>query len=117
MPSYRVDRLNKDFKKELSAIIPNMKDTRIDAFLTVMRVEVTNDLSYGKVYIGSVQGFEAAHQACKVLEKAQGYIKTELARRLRIRKVPELRFIADDSVEYYHKIDTILKGFNDEQSD
>lgn len=117
MPSYRVDRLNKDFKRELSAILKNMKDTRLDDMLSVMRVEVTNDLSYAKVYVGSVRGAEAAKESSAVLQKAEGHVKSELARKLRIRKIPELTFIPDDSVDYYNKISGILEGLKDGKDD
>lgn len=114
MPSHRVDRLNKDFKREISSIFSQMKDGRVNQFLSVMRVEVTSDLSYAKVYVASLNGHEQAQEACEVLKKAQGHVKTELAKRLRIRKIPELQFIPDDSVDYYNHINTIIEGFSHE---
>lgn len=114
MPAHRVDRLNKDFKREISSILSGMKDARVNQYLSVMRAEVTSDLSYAKVYIASLNGFAEAQAACAVLARAQGHVKTELARRLRIRKIPELQFIPDDSVDYYNKINTILEGFKHE---
>ncbi len=114
MPAHRIDRLNKDFKREISAILTEMKDERVNQFLSVMRAEVTSDLSYAKVYVASLDGFEKAKEACAVLKKAEGHVKTELARRLRIRKIPELQFVPDDSVDYYNKINTIIEGFSHE---
>ncbi|MEG0913407.1 MAG: 30S ribosome-binding factor RbfA [Oscillospiraceae bacterium] len=114
MPAHRVDRLNKDFKREISSILSEMKDARVNQFLSVMRVEVTSDLSYAKVYIGSLNGFEQAKEACAVLKVAEGHVKTELSKRLRIRKVPELTFIPDDSAEYYNRINTIIEGLKNE---
>lgn len=117
MPAHRTERLNKDFKREISAILSNMKDARIHAFLSVMRVQVTSDLSYAKVYIGSLNGFKEAREACDVLKKAEGHIKSTLAKTMRIRKVPELSFIPDDSVDYYNKINTILEDLKDGEHD
>ncbi len=114
MPQHRTDRLNKDLRKEISSILSAMKDARLNEFLSVMRVEVTSDLSYAKVFIGSLKGGEEAKEACEVLKKAGGHIRTELAKRLRIRKVPELTFIPDDSVDYYNKINSIIEGFKHE---
>lgn len=114
MPSHRQDRLNSDFRREISAILNDMKDPRLDSLLSVTRVEVTNDLSYAKVYVGSLSGAEQAKAACEVLKKAEGHVKSELAKVLRIRKIPELIFIADDSVDYYNKINTILEGLKNE---
>jgi len=114
MASHRVGRLNEDFKREISAILSSMKDSRVNEFLSVTRVEVTSDLSYAKVYIGSLKGYEHATDACPVLAAAQGHIKSCLAKKLRIRKIPSLQFIADDAVEYYYKIQNILEGMQDE---
>ena len=61
---------------------------------------------------------EAAAEACEVLKKAEGYIKTELAHTMNIRKIPALEFVPDDSVDYYNRIDSILKGLkHDEGTD
>jgi len=114
MPSRRNQRLNQDFKKELSLLIPTLKDPRIDSFLSVMRVDVTNDLSYAKVYIGSIEGYDKAKDACDVLKAASGFLKSCLAANMHIRKIPDLIFVADDSSEYAQKIDSIIEGFKKE---
>ena len=100
MPSYRQQRLDKDLRAELAREIQKMKDPRIDSFVSVMRVEVTSDLSYATVRIGSVRGYDAAKEACAVLTKAAGHLRSTLSRSLHIRKAPELRFLPDDSAEY-----------------
>ncbi len=117
MPSYRIARLNADFQREISTILTQMKDARLQTMLSVMRVEVTSDLSYAKVFVGAIEGAERAKEACAVLKKAEGHIRSELAKKLRIRKVPELVFVADDSVDYFNKINTIIKGFQHESDD
>ena len=114
MASHRMQRLNKDFKREISDILSSMKDARVNEFLSVMRVEVTSDLSYAKVYIGSLKGYEQAVEACGVLRSAEGYIKTALAKSLRIKKVPKLQFVADDAVESYFRIQNILDGLKEQ---
>jgi ribosome-binding factor A len=94
-------------------IITRMKDPRISPLLEVVRVKVTSDLSYAKVYIASGGGGEEAAEACKVLQGAEGFLKTELAHTMKnIRKIPSLQFVPDDSVDYYNRIDSILKGLN-----
>ena len=112
MVSKRLQRINQDFKKELSTLIPALKDPRIDSFLSVMQVDVSGDLSYAKVYVGSINGSAVAEEACEVLQSASGHLKSELAKILRIRKIPELLFIPDNSAEYAAKIDDIIKGFD-----
>ncbi len=105
MPSYRQQRLDSDIRQELTLQIQKLKDPRIDPLLiSVMRVEVTSDLSYANVLIGSVRGYEAAKEACAVLQRAAGHLRGTLSKNLRIRKAPELRFLPDDSAEYAERI-------------
>ena len=87
MPGYHIDRITEDIKREIVAILRELKDPRISGMLTVVKVSVTNDLSYAKVYVSAMEGVEAAKASVK------------LGRRLHLRKCPELRFIADDSIE------------------
>lgn len=115
MAGYKIDRISSDFQREISAIIRELKDPRVSGLmLSVIRVEVTNDLSYAKVYICAMEGIEAAKRAAEGLKSAGGYIRRELGSRLSIRKMPELRFIADDSIEYSSKIAHMLDNLSDE---
>ena len=99
MPGYHIDRITEDIKREIVAILRELKDPRISGMLTVVKVSVTNDLSYAKVYVSSMEGMEGAKNAVKGLTNAAGYLRRELASRVKLRKSPELRFIADDSIE------------------
>lgn len=99
MSMYKNDRTAEDIKREITAVIRELKDPRVkDKLLTVVRIELASDLSYGRVYISALEGLDAAKEAVKGLESAQGLIRREISGRLRLRKSPELRFIADDSV-------------------
>ena len=116
MPSYRIDRLESDIKFELAEIFRTLKDPRVTAYmLTIARVEVTNDLSYAKIYVGAMEGLDAAKAAVKGLESANGYIRPELAARVKMRKVPELRFIADDSIAHSAHIAQMIESFKSEE--
>ena len=116
--AYKQDRTAEDIRRELTLIIGELKDPRVQsAMLTVVRTEVAHDLSYCKVYLSSLNGIETASQACKVLEKtAKGHIRTQLGKVLTIRKVPEIRFIPDDSLEksidMFKKLDEDNKRLN-----
>lgn len=114
MPSHRIERINSDFRRELALQLTRLKDPRLDPLLEVVHVKVSTDLSHAKVYIASVSGGEAAAEACKILKGAEGHLKTELAKSMNIRKIPALEFIPDDSVDYYNRIDSILKGLSKE---
>ena len=109
MPSHRNGRINEDVKRELTDILRTVKDPRVSGMLTVVRAEVSSDLSYATVRISDMEGIERARQSVKGLSSASGYIRRELGKRLQLRKVPELRFVADDSIEYSADIARILK--------
>ena len=99
MSMYRNDRTAEDIKREITAVIRELKDPRVkDKLLTVVRIELAGDLSFGKVYISALEGYDTAVNAVKGLQHAQGLVRREVANRLRLRKSPELKFIADDSV-------------------
>ncbi len=100
MSSYRMDRTSEDIRRELTAILRTVKDPRVSGLVSIVRVEVSSDLSYAKIYISSMDGLDAAKTAVKGLTSAAGYIRHELGAAMRLRHVPELRFIADDSIAY-----------------
>ena len=120
MPGYRIDRISEDVRRELSAIFRELKDPRVcGKMLSIVHAQVSSDLSYAKVNISAMEGFEAAQEAVKGLKAASGYIRRELGLRLRLRKVPELRFVADDSNAYGAKISKTLSEmeFSEEESE
>lgn len=100
MPSYRLDRTSEDILRELTAILRTVKDPRVAGMISIVRVEVTNDMSYAKVYVSAMEGPEAAKQAVQGLKSAAGYIRHALGAALHLRHVPELRFVPDDSIAY-----------------
>lgn len=105
MASFKSNRLNEDIHRELTAILRTIKDPRAqDAMLHIVRTELTNDLSYCTVYISSLKGIEATKAALKGIQSADGYIRRELSRSLKMRKCPAMTYVADDSIEYGAKI-------------
>ncbi len=111
MASYKTDRVAEDIKREIIAIIRDeIKDPRVQGkLLTVVRVEVSGDLSYAKAYISAMEGLDAAKEAVKGLTSASGYIRKQVSQALRLRKTPEIKFIADDSIEHGMSIAKMLK--------
>ena len=114
MAGYRVGRVSEDIKREIVAIIRELKDPRVrDKILTVVRVDVSSDLSFAKVYVSSMSGIDDAKEAVKGLTSATGLIRREVGSKLHLRKTPELKFIADDSVEHgmeiFKKIESTIE--------
>ena len=108
--SKNMARLSEDMKRELIAIIGGMKDPRVQGFLTVMRVEVAPDLSTAKM------GEEnATAEAVGALNRAAGHVRSEIAKRMHIRKAPEFRFVADDGAKYAAHINELIAGLEREE--
>lgn len=113
MSGHRIERTTEDIKRELTAIFRELKDPRVQqAFLSIIRVEVTNDLSYCTIHISAMEGLDRANDAVKGLKSASGFIRRELGHRLRLRHVPELIFKATDSIEYSANISRILNSLD-----
>ena len=111
MASFKIDRLQEDILRELTAIMrEDIKDPRITPDLTIVRAELSGDMGHCKAYISSLTDFARAQEACKVLTKASGFIRKELFHRLKLRKSPEMHFIADDSIAYAADISEKLSG-------
>ena len=113
MANHKLGRTTEDIKRELTAIFRQLKDPRVTScFLSIVRVEVTNDLSYCTVYVSALEGMDKAKEAVKGLKSASGFIRRELGNRLRLRHVPELIFTPTDSIAYSAEISRILNSLD-----
>jgi len=97
MGQYRLQRLNDQLRDEISQLIlrGEVKDPRVSNFLSINRVEVTNDLSYAKVYVSSFLPDNQVKKGVDGLNAAAGFIQREIAKKLRIRQFPKLQFLVD----------------------
>ena len=113
MNQMRANRVAEQMKKELGDIIGRkIKDPRV-GFVTITDVEVTGDLQQAKIFI-SVLGEDKQKQETLIgLAKAKGFIRTEIGKRIRLRKTPELFFEFDEAVEKGNRIEHILRDLND----
>ncbi|EGQ4335811.1 30S ribosome-binding factor RbfA [Staphylococcus pseudintermedius] len=108
----RAERVGEQMKKELMDIINNkLKDPRV-GFLTITDVQPTNDLSLAKVYLTVLGSGKERENTFKGLEKAKGFIKSEIGQRMRLRIVPDLQFEYDESIEYGNRIERLIQDLN-----
>lgn len=112
MGSFRASRTEEDVKRELTDIMRSLKDPRITGLISIVKMDLSRDLSHCKVYISSMEGMEAAQNAVKGLTSAAGFIKRELNARMKLRKLPEFQFVADDSIEHSAEISRMLEDLN-----
>lgn len=112
MASHKAGRMSEDIKRIISGKIRDLKDPRIsqNGMLTIVRCDVAGDGSFCKVYVSSFEGYDKAKEAVKGFESASGFLKREISNVLGIRKCPELKFIADDSMEHSAQINEKLKN-------
>lgn len=110
--STKSEKIAELIQRNISEIIQfDLKDPKI-GFITVTDCQVTNDLSYAKLFV-SFLGQNARKEAgMKALERSKGYIRSELSKKLSIRKVPELIFVLDDALERGNKIEKIIADIN-----
>ena len=99
--SIKNTRINGEVQKALSDIIRlELKDPRIHPMTSVVLAQVTPDLKYCKAYISILADEEHAKDTIKGLKSAEGYIRTQLAKKVNLRNTPEISFILDQSIEY-----------------
>lgn len=112
--SLHIERFNSIFEREISGILQKeIKDPNIK-FVTVTGCEITNDLSFAKVYV-TILDDNKKNEIMNSLDKAKSYIRGQLSKRVEIRHTPELRFIFDKSVEYGNNIEKIIKDLHENE--
>ncbi|PTQ56043.1 MAG: Ribosome-binding factor A [Candidatus Carbobacillus altaicus] len=115
MVNVRVQRLQEQIKKELGVLLQQeLKDPGI-GFTTVTGVELSGDLKFAKVYISVMGDASQEEVALSALKRAQGFLRSELGRRIPMRYIPELLFKLDHSLDYGMRIEQMLKEIKDEK--
>ena len=117
MPGFKMGRVTSDIKFALAEILMEVKDPRVSKLLSIVKLDVSGDMSYAKVYVSAIEGKEKTEESVKALKGAAGYIRRELGAKLSLRKVPELRFIADDSIEVSANISRVISGFDKKEAE
>jgi len=121
----RSERMAEQLRRELAEIVRDeMKDPRL-GFVSFTEIRMSRDLSHAVVYC-SILNSEQQNEAIEVLNRAVGFIRKEIARRIRARIVPTLKFVVDESVTRGVAMDELISkalksdqtsGNNDEESD
>ncbi|HEY6570338.1 MAG TPA: 30S ribosome-binding factor RbfA [Candidatus Limnocylindrales bacterium] len=97
--SQRIDRVDELLRQEIGALLAKeVADPRI-GFATITDVETSPDLGHAKVWVSVIGGKADRDETLRALQSSMGYIRHELGRRLRIRRIPELHVRLDDSAE------------------
>jgi len=115
VPGRRAERLAHQLRNEIAELMERgLKDPRI-GFATVTRVELTPDLRHASVRVSVMGSDEAQHASLAGLSSASGYLRHEIAQRLRLRYAPELTFVLDHGAEDSERIETLLQKLKDER--
>jgi ribosome-binding factor A len=111
--SYRIEKIEHLIKEEISLIfLYKMQDPAL-SLLTITNVKVSPDLKLVKIYL-SVFDKEKRELVLERVKASTGYIRTELAQRIRIRYIPELKFFIDDTLDYVEKIENLIKKIHND---
>lgn len=110
MATNRIVRIEEEVKRALADIIRNdVKDDRLSPITSVTAVKITQDLKYAKVYVSVYDTEKKQKASVEALNHGASFIRSKLARAVDIRRVPELTFLLDDSIEYSLKIAQVLE--------
>lgn len=110
MVNYRSGRINEEMRRELSDIIQNeIRDPRLNAMISVTKVDVTKDLRYAKVYVSIFGSEEEKTNSLNALKSSAGFLRREIGHRVNLRHTPELSIYLDTSIEQGMHIDALLE--------
>jgi ribosome-binding factor A len=105
----RTDRIGQQMQRELAVLVRDeLKDPRL-GMLTIQAVKVVRDLSHAKIYF-TVMGEDCDREECtKLLKVASGFLRKMLGQRMKLRTIPQLNFVYDDSIEYGAHLSTLIE--------
>jgi ribosome-binding factor A len=115
MSSQRPTRVGDQIREEVAALLAREVHDPGIGFVTITHVNVTPDLQQARVYYTTMGDEAARRQSRKALERAAPFLRRHLGRRLRLRRVPELQFFFDESIERHDRIERILQEIQSER--
>ena len=113
--SYRIPRLEKEILRILNnALVNKINDQRLQ-WVTITDVELTPDLQFAKIYFSKLSDEEESTQYAQLLTKASGFLKKEIADAHILRRMPELRFIYDDTGTRARNIESLIDTLSEDK--
>ncbi len=113
MAKNRILKIDGEIKRALYGIIHNdVKDPRMSDMATVTRVSTTQDLKYAKVYVSIYDSEEKKKSSMEALKNAESFIRAKLNEKIKLRRIPLLEFIIDDSIEYGIRMSKLIDEVN-----
>jgi len=98
--THRIQRLNSLLRHEISELLQRqVKDPRLGSFVTVTEVSISPDLRQARIFVSRIGSEEEKQETLSALASASSFFRRELTKRLRLRRIPELSFQWDDSIE------------------
>ena len=116
MPSPRSSRVGEQIREDLSELLAREVHDPGIGFLTITRVQVTSDLQNARVYYTTLGDAQARKQTSRALDRATPFLRRQLGRRLQLRRIPELQFFFDESVEQLDRVERILQEIQAERA-
>ena len=106
----RPERVGQMMRREIADILEHrLRDPRVSSMVSITDVEVTQDLSFARVFVSTLVTGEERERVLEALKAAAGFVRHELRPRLGLREVPEVRFLFDESLERGARVDEILR--------
>ena len=115
--AHRIERVNNIIRREISELLQRqVKDPRLGNFVIVTMVTASSDLKYAKIFVNCVSSVGEKQKILNGLTAASGFLRNELARRLKLRRIPVLSFQWDDSIERGTHLTELIDQINTENT-
>lgn len=115
--TYRIERLNSLLRQEISDLIQRqVKDPRLGTFVSVTAVDISSDMKFAKVYISRLGTESEKKETLQALVSASGFIRHELGNRMQTRRIPELSFRLDDTIEKADRVLRLIDRISEEEA-
>lgn len=116
MGKRRQERMSEEIKRVIAQVIQGIKDPRVNsAAISLTRVDLSNDLSHARINVSILGDASKQDEMMNAISSARGYIRSELAQRLKVKHAPELEFKLDKSIEHGIRISSLLETLKDEE--